>query len=203
MRHATAVRRLTAIAQRCQQVRSLWEVEDGLVAVYAFGGVLEPAEATGGSLEVVQVAFVVNAGPDVVAWGARPPRFAGLPYVLDLEKAPVDWYFRPAALPVSNHLIVRPLLIWSREHGVQQESLTAVAAGTAEALRPKAPRDGVLSRQLVEELAASRAYLERVRDRYWQRGWRSEHHAGGSYPEHHLWDATHGYLDLLAAVERL
>lgn len=31
--------------------------------------------------------------------------------------------------------------------------------------------------------------------------WRREHRGLGIYPENHLWDAAHGYLDLLTAVE--
>jgi hypothetical protein len=55
--------------------------------------------------------------------------------------------------------------------------------------------------QLHEELAASLAYLQRVDAVYWEREWRREHKGLGVYPEDHLWRATHGYLDLLAATQ--
>ncbi len=200
VRHVTAVRRLRTIAERCQRVCGLWEESAGLLAVHAFGAVLDPP-LEDRTLEVVQVALVVAASPDRVTWCARPPEFAGLAYVLDLEKAPVDWYFRPAGGPPDNHVIVRPLLIWDRGSGVQEQALTALASGRAGELRAPAPGPVRLRQQLAEELEASRTHLQLVRDGYWQRGWRSDHHGAGTYPEHHLWDAVHGYLDLLAAVE--
>lgn len=202
MRRATAVRRLRTIAERCRQVCSLWEPGSGLIAVDVFGSVLDQPEEDG-SVEVIQLALVVHHDPDEVTWGCRPPTFSGLPYVLELEKAPVDWYYRPAARPVGNHRIVRPLPIWTREGGVQEESLAALAAGREEELdrlREPAPRPAVLQRQLREELEATAARLQRVRDQYWTRRWRQAHHAAGGYPENHLWDAVNGYLDLLAAV---
>jgi hypothetical protein len=52
----------------------------------------------------------------------------------------------------------------------------------------------------VEELAASLAHLQRVDAAYWEREWRRDHKGLGIYPEDHLWRATHGYLDLLAAT---
>jgi hypothetical protein len=199
MRRSTAVRRLRTIAERAQRTCALWEPGEGLVAVHAYGSVLDPGEDDG-SVEVVQVAFVVNEPPEAVTWGCRPPAYAGLAYVLELEKAPVDWCFRSADAPVGNHRIDRPLQIWSRRSGVEEAALTALAAGDAEALREPRPRPRVLQRHLAEELAAAEVRLRDVRDRYWQRGWRHDHHGAGSYPENHLWDAVHGYLDLLDAV---
>jgi hypothetical protein len=204
MRRATAVRRLRTIAERCQQVCDLWEPEAGLVGVQAFGAVLDPVDEDG-SIEVIQIALVVNEDPDEVTWCYRPPRFSGLPYVLDLEKAPVDWYYRPAARLVSNHRIVRPLPIWSRPAGIHEAALAALGGGGAEELdqlREPAPRPAVLHRQLAEELATAAAHLQRVRDQYWARGWRKAHHAAGTYPENYLWDAVYGYLDLLEAAGR-
>jgi hypothetical protein len=205
MRRATAVHRLRAIAERCQQVCHLWEPDSGLVGVQTFGGVLDPSDEDG-SIEVIQIVLVVQEDPEQVTWCSRPPTFSGLPYVLDLEKAPVDWYYRPAAHPVGNHRIVRPLPIWSREDGVHEAALEALAARDADALdrlREDASRPVVLQRQLAEELAAASAHLQRVRDQYWARGWRTAHHVAGTCPENYLWDAVNGYLDLLAAAEGL
>jgi hypothetical protein len=201
MRRATAVRRLRTVAERCQQVCDLWAPGTGLVGVQTFGAVLDPADEDG-SIEVIQLALVVTAEPGEVTWGSRPPTFSGLPYVLDLEKSPVDWYFRPAGGPVSNHRIVRPLPIWSREGGVHGDALAALATGSAadlERLREPAPRAAVLRRQLGEELAAAGAHLAQVRDQYWARSWRQAHHTAGMDPESFLWDAVNGYLDLISA----
>jgi hypothetical protein len=50
------------------------------------------------------------------------------------------------------------------------------------------------------ELAASLAHLQRVDAAYWEQEWRRERKGLGVHPEDHLWRATHGYLDLLAAT---
>jgi hypothetical protein len=55
--------------------------------------------------------------------------------------------------------------------------------------------------QLEEELSASLTHLRKVAESYWDREWRRDHRGLGVYPEHHLWRATKGYLDLLSAVD--
>lgn len=198
MRHATAVRRLRTIAERCHQVAGLWTGEDDepvLLSAYAFGAVLE--EQT--DIPAVQVAFVLNLPVDELTWCARPRSCVGLVHLLELEKAPVDWYWRPAVWPVANHVIRRPLRIWSTD-GVEQAALDTLAGGEAEPLRVPAPPPGDLREQLAAELAASLAHLRRVEDSYWEGEWRRDHRGLGSYPEHHLWDAVHGYLDLYAVI---
>jgi hypothetical protein len=40
-----------------------------------------------------------------------------------------------------------------------------------------------------------------VRDSYWDYDWRREIRGSGRYPEHELWEAVEGYLDLLDATE--
>jgi hypothetical protein len=74
---------------------------------------------------------------------------------------------------------------WTRSH-----------AGEADGLRvpESAPAD------LWEQLAASRAHLPAVEASYWERDWRSANRGLGVHPEHHLWDAVHGYLDLVNAT---
>ena len=34
---------------------------------------------------------------------------------------------------------------------------------------------------------------------YWEYDWRKEHRGPGRYPEHELWEAVEGYLDILDA----
>lgn len=202
MRRATAVRRLRSVAERCQQVCHLWEPGNGLIAVYTFGSVLDLSDEDG-SIEVVQLALVVRHDPDELAWCAKPPTYSGLPYVLDLEKAPVDWYYRSASSPVANHRIVRPLPIWFRDSGLHEAALAALVsrdAAALERLREPAPKPAALDRQLAGELASAAAHLTRVRDQFWSRGWRQAHHAAGVSAEDHLWDAVNGYLDLLEAT---
>lgn len=197
MRHGTAVRRLRTIAERCHRVAGPWDDEDEPIplAAYAFGAVLDGNT----DIPVVQVALVLNLPADELTWCARPQSCSGLAHLLELEKAPVDWYWRPAVWPVSNHVIRRPLRIWSTD-GVEGAALDALAGGVAEPLRLPAPQPEHGQEQLAVELAACLAHLRRVEDAYWQREWRQDNRGSGIYPEHHLWDAVHGYLDLHAAV---
>jgi hypothetical protein len=37
---------------------------------------------------------------------------------------------------------------------------------------------------------------------YWDYDWRRENRGGGRYPEHELWEAVQGYLDLLDASQQ-
>jgi hypothetical protein len=43
--------------------------------------------------------------------------------------------------------------------------------------------------------------LRAVHASYWDHDWRHEHRGLGRYPEHHLWEAVQGYLDLYDAAE--
>jgi hypothetical protein len=96
-------------------------------------------------------------------------------------------------------VIVRPLRIWSPD-GVDTAALGSLGGREAEPLRLLPPDPRQEDEQLDFELAASLAYLRSIEDRYWDREWRAEHRGCGIYPENHLWDAVHGYLDLHDAV---
>jgi len=79
-------------------------------------------------------------------------------------------------------------------------ALGALARRATEPLRLPPPDPRQEDEQLAFELEASRTYLRLVEDRYWEREWRAEHRGSGIYPESHLWDAVHGYLDLHDAI---
>jgi hypothetical protein len=197
MHHNTAVRRLRTIAEDCDRVGSLFDGEDGLVAVYAFGPVLDQP---GQELEAVNVLLVLGLPAAELPWGVEPPGCTSLAHLLRLDKAPVLRRWRPAEWPVANHEIRRPLLIWSRQDGVQSAALDALAEQRAEPFRPSDPDDDVLAEQIARELETSTAHLRAVRDRYWDDvDWRRSHRGDGRYPEEHLWQAVDGYLDLLDA----
>ena len=196
MRHQTAVRRLRTVAERCQHASGLWRDEPFLVGAYAFGDVLEPVA----DAPAVQMAFVLNLPADELTWCAEPQSCVGLPHLLEIDKAPVEWYLRPAVWPVSNHMIHRPLRVWSLD-GPDTAALDALERGAAEDLRMPAPTAAQLHEQLTEELSASLAHLRRVEAGFWERDWRNANRGHGVHPENHLWDAAHGYLDLLAAVQ--
>ena len=121
-----------------------------LVGAYVFGAVLEARAA----VDVVQVAFVLNLPPHDLTWCAQPQSCAGLPHLLEIDKAPVEWYWRPALWPVSNHVIDRPLRIWSLD-GPDTVALDALDRADAETQRLPAPTDADAREQLTTELAAS------------------------------------------------
>jgi len=197
MRRDTAVRRLTAIAEECQRIRALWEDEQPfLTAVYAFGDLVDGAA----EVETVQVVFVLNLPAQDLAWGTEPGGCGWLIDVLRLDKTPVDRYWRSAGSAVGNHLIARPLRIWSADNGVDESALKALSAGSCESLRLPSQPAHEAEEQLATELAASLAHLRALEASYWEPEWRRKHRGGGTYPESHLWNAVHGYLDLLAAA---
>ena len=86
VRHETALRRLRTIAERCQRVSGLWEQEPVLLAAYVFGAVLDGRT----EVPVVQVAFVLDLPADELTWCTHPPSCAGLPRLLEIDKAPVE-----------------------------------------------------------------------------------------------------------------
>ena len=201
MRYTTAVNRLLAIAEACDRWGSVQDglTEARLTAAYAYGPVLEEP---GADLELVHVALVIDLPAGQLPWGAEPPECSSLAAVLRLDRAPVLWRFRPSERPVWNHAISRPLPIWTLE-GVQGAALDALAEGRAEPLRLPEPSAAELAAQTMQETAASTAHLKAVRDCYWDDAdWRRTHRAAGRYPEHFLWDAVDGYLDLLDASRR-
>ncbi len=55
--------------------------------------------------------------------------------------------------------------------------------------------------QRARELAAAFGHLCAVHASYWDRDWHREHRGLGRYPEHHLWAAVQGYMDLYDAAE--
>jgi hypothetical protein len=103
---------------------------------------------------------------------------------------------------VGNHVIRRPLRIWSAASGIEHQALKALARGQADQLRHAEPAAAQQQPQLAAEPDASLTHLREVDSAYWRRDWRGEHRRSGIYPEHHLWNAVHGYLDLRTALQR-
>ena len=197
MRHDTAVRRLRTIADDCDKLGSLADGEDGLVAVYVFGPVLDnPGE----DLDALNVALVVGLPAAELPWGIETPGCTSLAHLLRLDKEPIVRRWRPEEWPVANHEIRRPMLVWSREDGVQASALDGLVERRAEPFRLADPDRDALSEQISRELEVSTTHLRAVRDLYWDDvDWRRSHRRDGRYPEDHLWQAVDGYLDLLDA----
>lgn len=94
---------------------------------------------------------------------------------------------------MANHVIKDPVRFWSRE-GPDEDVLAALAERRFGDLPRFAGPAGV--QEQTAAVAAALSHLRAVRDSYWDRDWRREHRGLERYPEHELWDAVNGYLDL-------
>jgi hypothetical protein len=164
MRYGTAVRRLRTIAERCDRASRIWD-EPVLVGGYAFGDVLDGAA----DLPFVQVALVLDCPAEEVTWRAMPPHGAGIAGLLDLEKAPVEWFWRPAVWPVWNHLIRGPVRFWSPT-GPDEYVLDCLEQRRFADLPRLVPTGEDELAQLLVEFDAALAHLRDVDERYWDRG---------------------------------
>lgn len=191
-----AVRRLRTVAEEFDQHAKLWE-QPLVTAAYVYGELLDGPE----DLDAVQVALVVDLPPDQVTWRAEPPAAAAFAELTSLSRLRVRWSWRPVLWPVWNHEVRGPVRFWSLD-GPDEQTLAALDQRRLGELRRLVPGPAEELEQLEEELASSRAHLKQVTDAYWEREWRREHKGVGADPEHHLWRAADGYLDLLSAVER-
>lgn len=190
MHHTTAVRQLRAIADSCGRAATLFP-DQPLLAVYAFGPVLDGPDG----LDVVDAVFAIDVPPAEVPWGIEPPACRNLAAVMRWDKAPVRRFWRPAARPVANHLIRRPLRIWTPA-GPDDDALHALAERRADPLRLPDPDADTARRQREAERAEALTHLRTVRDRFNDPEWRRRHRGDGLYPETYLWGAVDGYLDL-------
>jgi hypothetical protein len=196
MRYATAAHRLHSIAEDCDRHAKFWE-EPLVVAAYVYGELLRGPE----ELELLQIALVVDLPPHEVTWLAEPPAAAAFAEVIGLGRAAVEWWWRPVLWPVWNHEIRGPVRFWSLD-GLDDAALEAIAQRRLAELHRLVPSAAEELEQLEEELSASLTHLRKAAESYWDREWRRDHRGLGVYPEHHLWRATKGYLDVLTAVDR-
>jgi hypothetical protein len=196
MRYTRAVQKLRQLAEECQELGS-WAGEDEepfLVAMYAFGDVLDGTDP----IELVQVAGVIRLPPEEVTWGSAPPGAEWLADRLRLSKGNFGYYWRSYLDPVWNHYIRSPVRVWSQD-GIDEETLAALDARRFSELRRLTP-DPVDERlQVRDDLDAALSHLREIHGSYWDQKWRREHRGFGRYPEHELWEAVEGYLDLLKA----
>ncbi|MEV4801780.1 hypothetical protein AB0K18_17355 [Nonomuraea sp. NPDC049421] len=196
MRYRRAVERLRMLARACEQTRRVRADEPFLRAAYVFGDLLGGAD----EVECLEVAFVLNLPPEEVAWGTQPPGTAWLVDFLELDKGGVAYVWRSQRDPVANHHIREPVRFWSLD-GMEEDVLAALAERRfREARAASAGGDAGNGVADVEaELRTALEHLRAVHGAYWDRRWRREHRSLGRYPEHHLWEAVRGYLELLDA----
>lgn len=196
MRYRRAVEKLRLLADECERfARFPSDEEPFLVSAWAFGDVLDGTDP----LEAVQVVIVIRVPPEEARWGSEPHGTSGLADLMRLSKGGYEYWWRSYLDPVWNHHIRSPVRIWSQD-GPDEETLDALAERRFTDLRrlEASPVDERL--QARDELDAALHRLRQVHDSYWDYDWRKAHRGGGRYPEHELWDAVYGYLNLLDAT---
>jgi hypothetical protein len=200
VRYATALSHLKLVSEACAGAASRPPLVDErhpyVVAAYAFGQVLELPEALDGT----EVAFVVDATVDELPWGVEPPGMQWFVHQARIDRHPIRWFARPRDLPVGDHRIVRPVRLWDADGGIDERTFDALRSRDVEAVRLPAPPREELAAAQVRHLTVTRAALDEVVDRFWDRDWRREHSGGGRYPEHTLWDLAWGVRDLERAL---
>lgn len=194
MKWSRAVHHAAALAESCAGAATR---PFGLrvVRLWAVGELLgEPRD-----LDVITVALAVDLPPDEVPWWTRPPGAQHWASAARLPQNPVRPWWRSAHVPVDNHRIVRPVLLWDVDGGVRDDALAALRDGAAEPFRAPAPPADELAARLRDELGVSLAALRARTAAYEERRW-----APGRLDPlaDALWEAADGYLDLLDAVDR-
>ncbi|WP_181449391.1 DUF7711 family protein, partial [Nonomuraea aridisoli] len=192
VRYRRAVERLRMLARACEQTRRVPVDEPFLREAYVFGSLVDGADP----VEPIEVVFVLNLPPEEVAWGTQPPGTAWLVDFLELDKGGVAYRWRSRHDPVANHRIREPVRFWSLA-GIDEAVLDALEGRRFELLRQGHPEARTERADVTEELRTALEHLRAVHEAYWDRKWRREHRGLSRHPEHHLWEAVHGYLELL------
>ena len=192
MKWSRAVHHLAELAEKCGELPSSF-FRFQVVELWAFGELLDvPRE-----LEVIEVALVTDLPVDEVPWRTQPVGAEHWANSTRLSRNPIHALWRSKDAPVWNHYIERPALVWSAEHGINEEALVAVSDGAGELVRTAAPAPEELRKRVEDELAVSLRALRKANQEYTDRRW-----APGKLTPHAdaLWHTTTGYLDLLDAL---
>jgi hypothetical protein len=194
MRYRRAIEKLRILAEACEDFKRYPSEEPFLLEAYVFGDVLRGTDP----LEFVEVVLVINLPPEEVVWETTPHGTEWLADYLRLSKGGFEYFWRSHADPVSNHHIRGPVRFWSRK-GPDEDVLQALAERRLDDLSRVTSSPAAQREQLAGELEAALSRLRSVHASYWNYDWRRENRGGGRYPEHELWEAVEGYLDLLDA----
>lgn len=194
MKWATAVKQVRSLADACAEradrsvgadalrVTGLWAVENLLGASR--------------DLDWVRVALVVDLPPEDVPWFCTPPGAVRWAESTRLSKNPVTAWWRSEHVPVWNHRIVRPALVWDVASGVREDVVTALREGRGSEVGQPPPSAEEFASRMADELQVSHAALEtRTRD-YDAKRWGRTPLERIADP---LFDASLGYLDVLRA----
>ena len=195
MKWGRAVRHVESLAQSCAELSGKPFFTFAVTQLWAVGDILGPKHEQ--ELDSVTVALTVDLPPADVAWWTEPQGAQHWASATRLNKNPVLAWWRSAHAPVWNHRIVRPALVWDAENGLREDVLSALREGRGEDVRTAAPTDDELAARLRDELAVSRKALTAATAEYERRRWSP----GKLAPiADHLWRASDGYLDVLAAA---
>jgi hypothetical protein len=198
VRYRRAVEKLRILADACESIKG-WPPEDPfLLEAYAFGDVLRGADP----LECVEVVLVLNLPPQDVVWGSSPHGTVWLADRLRLSKGGFCYWWRSHLDPVWNHHVQDPVRFWSHD-APDEEVLQALAERRFGDLPRQAPSPRARREQVTGEQDAALSHLRAVHASYWDDDWRREHRGLGRYPEHELWEAVDGYLELRDAARSL
>lgn len=196
MRYRRAVEKLWILSDACAKVRDWPPGEPFLREVYVFGAVLDGADP----LDCLEVALTLHLTPDEVPWESHPYGTEWLADMLRLSKGGYAYFWRSHRGPVQNHHIRCPVRIWSSAAGAEHGVLRALEERRFGELPRLAMSVEDEREQWVDDLEAALRHLRAVHASYWDPQWRSENRGSGRYPEHRLWEAVEGYLDLHEAA---
>jgi hypothetical protein len=199
MKRSRALHHLHALAGECAAMAerpvSIFPLQ--VVGLWAAGGALEPVD----DVEVLVVALQVDLPPEATPWFCAPPGATHWAHAVRLPKLPIVAHWRSVHAPVWNHELVRPLLVWSAQHGVHDPALAALAGpdpAALDALRGPVATPEQLRERLEQEVLVSQAALRERSAEYQRRRWSP----GKLEPvADALADAVQGWVDLQDALE--
>lgn len=201
MKRGTAIRHLREVAE--QSARHLefatddfpWPVVDAWIG----GDLLERLDEVERVVTILRLDVPEDDLPELALTDAE--RAAA--WSLDLEKRPMITRSRVAGRPAWSHRERRVARVWSREDGVDESNLGALADADPSGMAVEAPTVDELAAWLATELPRSEQHLGDVLDQYWDGSWRREHKGGGIYPDDHLWRAASAVQSMRDALAEL
>nr|WP_042190666.1 hypothetical protein [Kibdelosporangium sp. MJ126-NF4]CEL19502.1 hypothetical protein [Kibdelosporangium sp. MJ126-NF4]CTQ94699.1 hypothetical protein [Kibdelosporangium sp. MJ126-NF4] len=188
MKWTRAYQHVEALAEACDKARTL---PFPVIRLWVFGPFVESRA----DLDTVDVALEVDL-PEI-PWLSTPSGASHWANATRLSRNPFTPVWRSAGIPVWNHTVVRPVQVWSGDHGVTATALAAIRDGEAGTVQQAAPSPEESAAQLDVELAISLAALRSHTAIYEEKRW-----APGKLEPvaDALWSVTRGYLDLLDAL---
>jgi hypothetical protein len=189
---STAATQLGALAEQCERFASPRSalIPLRVTQLWAVGDVLgRPRD-----LDRVTVAFGVDVPPELVPWWCRPEGARWWADMTRLSKNPVRAWWRSTQVPIWNHRIIGPVLIWDDSAGAHAEALTAIRDGRGAAAGLEEPSQEEYVARMSAEQQISLIELQRRTHEY-----ETDRTARLGVRADALFAAAQGYLDVLAA----